>query len=103
MRLFGKTQKKPTAAELEVIQIRERVRTMRLQLGRRDAGLIDLFALLREDERPALKKTVQVKHAAEQRLWPDEIPANPALQPIDTKVTYGDWELMQRPGPFTLR
>jgi hypothetical protein len=103
VRLFGKPQKKPTPAELEVIQIRERVRTMRLQLGQHDAGLVDLFALLREDERPVARASLDAKQPEAARLWPDEVPANPATQEIDSKVTFGDWELMRRPGPFTLR
>jgi hypothetical protein len=101
MRLFGKSRK-PSNAEIEVAQIRERVRSMRLELGRRDPGLVDLFGLLKEDERPALKKTAEVKQAKADRVWPDDVPANPALQPVEAKVTYGDWELMKRPGPFTL-
>jgi hypothetical protein len=102
MRLFRKSRK-PSSADVEVAQIRERVRSMRLELGRRDPGLVDLFALLREDDRPALKKKAQVKQAEADRVWPGDVPANPALQPVEAKVTYGDWELMKRPGPFTLR
>jgi hypothetical protein len=74
-----------------------------LELGRRDPGLTDLFAMLREDERPVMRKTVEVKQAEAERVWPEEVPANPALQAVEAKVTYGDWELIRRPGPFTLR
>jgi hypothetical protein len=104
MRLFGKHhQKKPWPTEAEITQIRERVRTMRLQLGRRDVELADVFALIGEDERLAVAAARETRRQDAPRLWPDEIPANPATQEFDSKVTYGDWELIRRPGPFTLR
>lgn len=44
-------QRKSTAALDEITIIRDRVKAIREQLGRRDVELADLFSLLSEDER----------------------------------------------------
>jgi hypothetical protein len=44
-------QRKSTVALHEVTVIRDRVKAIRDQLGRRDVELTDLFSLLSEDER----------------------------------------------------
>lgn len=50
MRIFNR-ERKPAARMDEVTMIRERVKTMREQMGRREVQLTDLFAMLSEDER----------------------------------------------------
>jgi hypothetical protein len=53
MSIFNRRGKN-NAAELErIIAMRERARSIREQIGRRDVQLPDLFAMLSEDERPA--------------------------------------------------
>jgi hypothetical protein len=103
MRLIKKLTKKPTRMEVEVGEIRARVQEMRAAIEQRDVDLADLFAMVGEDERPVLRATLEVKRADVERIWPDEVPSlAPGHPDADAKVTYGDWELIRRPGPFTV-
>ena len=105
MRLLDKLKRnKPTVSDSEIKEIQARVRTMRNQIGNRDIDLADLFALVKEDERPLLREIKEVRRPEIARVWPDQVPA---LEPLDAetnapKVTYGDWELLRRKGLVTL-
>jgi hypothetical protein len=104
MRLFEKLRKQPTVSEAEVTEIKERVRSMRREIGRHDIELADLFALLGEDERPLLREIREVSVPQITRVWPDEVPELPRT-PAEAgvpKTTYGDWDLMRRKGLVTL-
>jgi hypothetical protein len=104
MQLFSRFQKRPIVSETEVKDIQERVRTMREQVGRRDIELADLFALLGEDERPALREMNEFKRPEIKRVWPDQVPELPKT-PAEAAVpqtTYGDWEALRRKGFVTL-
>ena len=81
MRFLEKFRKEPAVSDTEVTEIRERVQEMRMRVGRRDVKLADLFALLGEDERPALREMNEVKQPAITRVWPAEVPSSqPVLQ-----------------------
>lgn len=76
MRLFSRRRKEPDPADLELIrEVQERVREMRQRIGGRCVELTDLFALVREDERPIMR-VAEARRPAEERVWPDQIPSN---------------------------
>ena len=104
MRLFNKRQTQTAITDSEVKNIQERVRTMRRQIGKCDIELADLFALVREDERPVLREIREVRRPEIARVWPDQVPSQPKTMPEVTvpSVTYGDWELLRRKGLVTL-
>ncbi len=84
MALFSRFHRKqPEISDAEVSQIRERVRNMREEVGRRDVELADLFALLQEDERPVLREIQEVKRPELERFWPDQIPS---IKPQSTSM-----------------
>jgi hypothetical protein len=53
MSIFSRRSKSSTAELDQIVAMRERAKSMREQIGRRDMQLPDLFAMLSEDERTA--------------------------------------------------
>ena len=103
MRLIGRDKDRATRLDHEVSEIRARVLTMRARLTRRDVELADLFALVGEHDGPVTGARQQTARPPAPRVWPDEVPGSLEHSHSEPKVTYGDWELMRRPGPFTVR
>jgi hypothetical protein len=106
MQLLSRFQKQPIVSDAEVKEIQERVQTMRKQVGRRDVELADLFALLGEDERPALREMNEVKRPEITRVWPNQVPElqktpEEASMP-EVTYTYQTWEELRRKGLITL-
>ena len=93
MRILSRLKKQPAIDDVAVGEIQERVRAMRHQIGRREIELADLFALLREDERPVLREIEPVKRPELERFWPNQVPATlPAPAAAEApKVTY-EWQ-----------
>ena len=85
MRLLSRFRKEPPA-DLETIkEIQERVREMRKRIGGNDVELAELFALVREDERPIMRE-VEAKQGELQRLWPDQVPSRSRPGSSDVKT-----------------
>jgi len=74
MRLLPRLHREPPPDLDTVKEIQDRVREMRRRIGRRDVELAELFALVKEDERPILQK-LEARQAVEERLWPDQVPS----------------------------
>jgi hypothetical protein len=100
MRLISRNRQKSARLDHEVNEIRARVQTMRDLWSRREVTLADVFAMVGENDRPPVSANRQPIQPQMARVWPEQVAtADPDLEP---KVTYGDWELMRRPGPFTV-
>jgi hypothetical protein len=96
MRLISRFQhKQPELSDTEVSQIRERVRNMRDEIGRREVELADLFSLVQEDERPVLREMREVHLPEPERFWPDQIPSSKPAP--ESQAAYGGWQGAPQP------
>lgn len=80
MRLFSRFRKDPPPDLETVREIQERVREMRKRIHRDDAGLVELFALVQEDD-TAINRKVEPQPVPQARVHPDQVPARANVTP----------------------
>lgn len=77
MRIFSRFRKEPRP-DLEAVKaLQERVREMRKRIQHGEVELTELFAMIREDERPIMRE-VEARPAEQVRVHPDQVPSRAA-------------------------